>query len=33
MNYQEQVEYMPGFEIDNDSIQKFLTETALKGFF
>jgi hypothetical protein len=33
MNYEEQVEYMPDFEIDNDSIKAFLTETALKGFF
>jgi Nucleotidyl transferase AbiEii toxin, Type IV TA system len=33
MDYQEQVEYMPGFEIDNDSIKKFLTDISLKGFF
>ena len=33
INYEEQVEYMPGFEIDNNTIKEFLTETSLKGFF
>jgi Nucleotidyl transferase AbiEii toxin, Type IV TA system len=32
INYEEQVEFMPGFEVDNETIKIFLTEAALKSF-
>lgn len=32
ISYEEQVEFMPGFEVDDETIKKFLTEAALKNF-
>lgn len=32
INYTEQVEYMPGFEVPDDVIKAFLTDAALTGF-
>jgi Nucleotidyl transferase AbiEii toxin, Type IV TA system len=32
INYDEQVEFMPGFKVENHIIKEFLTEAALKSF-
>lgn len=32
VDYSEEVEYMPGFEVTDEQIKAFLTEIALKGF-
>jgi hypothetical protein len=32
IRYDEQVEFMPGFEVSEEEVKDFLTEAALTGF-